>query len=280
MKRSGRGEPPPRPEPELRLPILTRPNSVRVTTPARLPPGKGWRAVTASSSNFVVACHPMRSCGDRGRAPCGAPRRAGACRTAPVDEGLASSTFPINWNSPAGDEAPEQPATDGCAAPPARKQLQIRIDRSWRPFHGVGIKGNRSSFPHRAGRLSARVQGFRDRQALRSATFAELGVTRSPSGTGIAVMTLNDQKAAARNFGASSISAGTAVAHAAANPAAFSKLAFGHPRSAHKGIAAERRRCRGRRRNARSAWFAKGSQYEGDCPFPRSSAAGHDVLTE
>ncbi len=33
-KRSGRGEPPPRPEPELRLPIFTRPNLVRVTTPA------------------------------------------------------------------------------------------------------------------------------------------------------------------------------------------------------------------------------------------------------
>ena len=32
-KRSGRGEPPPRPEPELRLPIFTRPNLVRVTTP-------------------------------------------------------------------------------------------------------------------------------------------------------------------------------------------------------------------------------------------------------
>src|SRR5271157_4717739 len=34
-KRSGRGEPPPRPEPELRLPIFTRPKSVRVTTPTK-----------------------------------------------------------------------------------------------------------------------------------------------------------------------------------------------------------------------------------------------------
>src|SRR5580704_8475686 len=32
-KRSGRGEPPPRPEPELGLPIFARPNLVRVTTP-------------------------------------------------------------------------------------------------------------------------------------------------------------------------------------------------------------------------------------------------------
>ena len=34
-KRSGRGELPPRPEPELRLPIFARPNSVRVTAPAQ-----------------------------------------------------------------------------------------------------------------------------------------------------------------------------------------------------------------------------------------------------
>jgi transposase-like protein len=33
-KRSGRGELPPRPEPELRLPIFTRPNLVRVTAPS------------------------------------------------------------------------------------------------------------------------------------------------------------------------------------------------------------------------------------------------------
>ena len=33
-KRSGRGEPPPRPEPELGLPIFARPNLVRVTTPS------------------------------------------------------------------------------------------------------------------------------------------------------------------------------------------------------------------------------------------------------
>jgi hypothetical protein len=35
-KRSGRGEPPPLPQPELRLPIFTRPNLVRVTAPSRL----------------------------------------------------------------------------------------------------------------------------------------------------------------------------------------------------------------------------------------------------
>jgi DDE domain len=34
-RRSGRGEPPPRLEPELRLPIFTRPNLVRVTAPSR-----------------------------------------------------------------------------------------------------------------------------------------------------------------------------------------------------------------------------------------------------
>jgi transposase-like protein len=35
-KRSGRGEPPPRPEAQLRLPIFTRPNLVRVTAPSPL----------------------------------------------------------------------------------------------------------------------------------------------------------------------------------------------------------------------------------------------------
>jgi hypothetical protein len=45
-KRSGRGEPPPRPERELRLPIFTRPNLVRLTTPNSAPAG---RAIPAAA---------------------------------------------------------------------------------------------------------------------------------------------------------------------------------------------------------------------------------------
>jgi hypothetical protein len=39
--------------------------TTKLAHPIPLPPGKGWRAVTASFSNFVVAYHPMTSCGDR-----------------------------------------------------------------------------------------------------------------------------------------------------------------------------------------------------------------------
>ena len=44
-KRSGRGEPPPRPEAQLRLPIFTRPNLVRVTAPSAPHPPCGGRVV-------------------------------------------------------------------------------------------------------------------------------------------------------------------------------------------------------------------------------------------
>ena len=53
-KLSGRGEPPPRPEPELGLPIFARPNSVRVTGPAVLIP-LPWEAVVAVLKRTVAA---------------------------------------------------------------------------------------------------------------------------------------------------------------------------------------------------------------------------------
>jgi hypothetical protein len=56
-RRSGRGEPPPRPEPQLRLPIFTRPNLVRVTAPTRLLPdcGQRGRSLWSNVAGFGVA---------------------------------------------------------------------------------------------------------------------------------------------------------------------------------------------------------------------------------
>jgi len=61
---------------------------------------KGVASVTASSSNFVVACHSdvimRRIAAERLVVRLDAP--------APADDGFTFSAFPINWNCPAGDE--------------------------------------------------------------------------------------------------------------------------------------------------------------------------------
>ncbi len=85
MKRSGRGEPPPRPEPELRLPILTRPNSVRVTTPtSRLP---FWRQKTYPMRTSVTAGQITRRIRPAPKPPelraCQTRRRTNELRQAP-----------------------------------------------------------------------------------------------------------------------------------------------------------------------------------------------------
>ena len=56
--------------------------------------------------------NPMRSCGDRGRPHLGASRRAGAARHGPADDGLMSSTFPINWKLAHCVAAPAFAASD------------------------------------------------------------------------------------------------------------------------------------------------------------------------
>ena len=98
--------------------------------PVPLPPGKGWRAVTASFSNFVVAYHPVRSCGDRGRAPCGASRSRRRLPHGPLRMRVSR---PRRFR-PIGIRPLRmrlRQRVTGSVWSALREQLQIRIVRSW-----------------------------------------------------------------------------------------------------------------------------------------------------
>jgi hypothetical protein len=66
-KRSGRGEPPPRPEPELRIANCARPNSVRVTVPATGSPTlvpRRSRPVPLRMRELIKAINPTSGDGE------------------------------------------------------------------------------------------------------------------------------------------------------------------------------------------------------------------------